>query len=144
MTEGTFKKVGDSNNRMFGPTCLLLCGYASSDQTEIQSLIGSCLTAETPLIFATREDEGTKLGEIVHSKPGKGKGSSSDLKRAIIMSGLMEKELHILMKTYREKGFPKQLWATLTPVSVNWTLGELLKELAAEAEAFRKKRQKVT
>ena len=144
MDKGTFKKVGESKNRMFGPTCLLICGYAASEQKGIKSLIDTCLTSEIPLIFATKEDECTKLGEIVNSEPGKGKGTSSDLKKAIIMSGLMEKELHILLKSYREKGFPRQLWATLTPVSVNWTLGELLKELAAEAEAFRKKQLKAS
>ncbi|MBW2050231.1 MAG: DUF3783 domain-containing protein [Deltaproteobacteria bacterium] len=48
-------------------------------------------------------------------------------------------ELHRLMKNYRESGMPGQLWATVTPVSEGWRLVDLLKELAAEAEAMRRK-----
>ena len=142
MEKGTFKKVGESEERMFGPTRLLVCGYASSEQKEIQALVCECLTKEIPLIFATKEDEKSELGEILDSEPGKGKGISSDLKRAVIMSGLTEKELHLLLNSYRENGFPRQLWATLTPVSEKWTLGQLLNELSAEAEAFRKNQLK--
>ncbi len=136
MGKGTFRKVGESENRMFGPTCLIICGYDSSEQEEILSLIKECLS-ELPVIFAAKADSGTKLGEMAASKAGKGRGISSDLKRAIIMSGLTEKELHLLLKSYRDKGFPTQLWATLTPVSEKWTLERLLQELSAEAEAFR-------
>jgi hypothetical protein len=45
------------------------------------------------------------------------------------------------LATYRKEQFTPQLWATLTPISETWTLRALLKELAAEAEAFRKRQQ---
>ena len=139
MDKGTFHKVGKSKKRMFGPTCLLICGYHTSEQEGILSLIKTCLSAEVPVIFATKEDEQKELCEILNSVPGKREKISPDLKRAIIMSGLTEKELHLLLTGYREKGLPLQLWATLTPVSEKWTLGRLLNELASEAEALRKK-----
>jgi hypothetical protein len=45
------------------------------------------------------------------------------------------------MNAYRQAGLPAQLWATLTPVSENWTLAALLKELATEAAAMRSQPQ---
>ncbi|MEX1355731.1 MAG: DUF3783 domain-containing protein, partial [Desulfobacterales bacterium] len=35
---------------------------------------------------------------------------------------------------------PRQLWATVTPVSENWTLAALLTELAEEDRAMQQKR----
>jgi len=50
-------------------------------------------------------------------------------------------EVHRLMNLYRQAGLPQQLWATLTPVSEGWTVAALLAELAAEAQAMRRKRE---
>ncbi len=49
-----------------------------------------------------------------------------------------QKELHTLMGAYRRAGLAKQLWATLTPTSEDWSLSDLLEELAREAEAVKK------
>jgi hypothetical protein len=62
------------------------------------------------------------------------------MRRAIIMSGFTQNELHRLMTAYRNSGQPTQLWATLTPISENWLIEKLLGELAAEAETFKKQR----
>jgi len=56
------------------------------------------------------------------------------------MSGFTQKELHKLMTAYRQAELPSQLWATLTPISENWSIANLLEELAAEAEAIKKQR----
>jgi hypothetical protein len=45
------------------------------------------------------------------------------------------------MAAYRGSELPSQLWATLTPVSENWFVADLLDELAAEAEAIKKQRK---
>jgi hypothetical protein len=61
-------------------------------------------------------------------------GEPADLPRAVIMSGFTQNEVHRIMSAYRQAGLPAQLWATLTPVSENWLLGDLLKELVKENE----------
>ena len=63
------------------------------------------------------------------------------MRRAIIMSGFTQRELHKLMTAYRQSELPSQLWATLTPISENWSITSLLEELAAEAEAIKKQRE---
>jgi hypothetical protein len=42
------------------------------------------------------------------------------------------------MTAYRLAELPSQLWATLTPTSENWSVNNLLEELAAESEAIKK------
>lgn len=141
MTDGTFQKVGKSETRMFGPRCLVICGYREDEQEEILSLIGACGLSGCPVMFAREEDADASLGEIVTAESGKGRGLSSGLSRAIVMSGLTERELHLLLSTYRTKRLPPQLWATMTPISEAWTLRALLEELSREAEAFKKRQQ---
>jgi len=141
MTNGTFQKVGTSEKRMFGPPCLIICGYGAEEQPDILSLIEAVGLSECPVVFAREEDGNTTLGDMVAAGPGKGKGLSSGLSRAIIMSGLSEKDLHLLLSTYRNRKLPRQLWATLTPVSVTWTLDALLQELALESDAFKRRQE---
>jgi hypothetical protein len=44
------------------------------------------------------------------------------------------------MQGYRQAGLPSQMWATLTPVSENWPLADLLKELVKENETLKGKK----
>jgi len=141
MTDNTFQKVGKSEKRMFGPPCILVCGYGADEQEGIVALMETCGLGHHPIVFAATTDGETILRDLVQGPSGQGKGRASDLSRAIIMSGFTENELHALLSGYRGQGLPPQLWATLTPVSQGWTLNGLLQELSAEAAAFRKRQQ---
>jgi len=139
MTDNTFQKVGKSEKRLYGRPCILICGYRADEQAAILSLIASCGLSGHPVVFAGEDDGDTLLRDMVRLESGKGRGLSSGLTRAIIMSGLTENELHSLLSSYRKEKFTQQLWATLTAVSEGWTLKELLEELCAEAEAFKRR-----
>jgi len=141
MTDATFQKVEKSEKRMYGPPCLLICGYRADEQEQIFSLIETCGLSGRPVVFAGEGDAEKTLGDLARAEPGKGRGASSGLARAIIMSGFTESELHSLLSTYRKENLTPQLWATLTPVSETWTLKALLEELASEAEVFKKRQQ---
>ena len=81
------------------------------------------------------------LKELLALPDRSGQGEASDMRRAIIMSGFTQKELHKLMTAYRLAELPSQLWATLTPISENWSVTNLLEELAAESEAIKKQKE---
>lgn len=141
MSDGTFQKLGKSTERMFGSPCVLVCGYRAEEQEDIIELLDLCGLSRLPVVFASDDVAGISLGEVVRFESGTGKGVTSGLRRAIIMSGFSEEELHLLLGCYRKEGLPAQLWATLTPVSEEWTLESLLNELAAEAENVKKRQQ---
>jgi hypothetical protein len=67
-------------------------------------------------------------------------GAPADLPRAVVMSGFTQNEVHRIMSAYRQAGLPAQLWATLTPVSENWLLADLLDELVKENEVIKGKK----
>ena len=139
--KGTMRKVGQSSKRMFGPRRLLACGYPETQQQALLSLLKKSRLTSVPVIFATNSDIQRTLKEVLESDDRHGQGEASDMKRAVIMSGFTQKELHTLMASYRKSKLPTQHWATLTPVSESWVVTDLLDELEAEAEAIKKQRK---
>ncbi|MBN1225896.1 MAG: DUF3783 domain-containing protein [Deltaproteobacteria bacterium] len=138
--KGTFKKIGKSKKQMYGPRKILVCGYPATEQDSILSLIQELKFDYTPTVFATESNLDSSLKDILALADKYGLGESSNMKRAIIMSGLNQQELQKFMTAYKYAGMPPQLWAGLTPISENWLLKTLLDELSAEAEAFKKLR----
>jgi hypothetical protein len=55
------------------------------------------------------------------------------------MSGFTQNEVHKIMVAYRQAGLPAQLWATLTPLSENWLLADLLNELVKENQLIKER-----
>ncbi len=137
MTDASFEKVSHSEQPLFGPRKLLLCGFGAGAQSNFCTLLEMLGLTDLPRVWATDEQAGVALGRLMALENGSGQGEDSSLPRAVIMAGITEKELHRLMGGARKAGMRDALWATLTPVSENWTLGALLAELSAEREAMR-------
>lgn len=140
MTEaGTFNKVERSDRRMYGDRRVIICGYPSTEHLLIQAVIGRTGISDLPIVFADETCLEKTLKEITALPDMFGMTQNSKTRRAVILSGITQEELHLIMDSYRNIGLPGQLWATLTPTSESWTLKALLDELAAEREAFRKR-----
>jgi hypothetical protein len=139
--KSTFQKVKKLNKRMYGTRGLLVCGYYPSEQPEILSFLEQAGLQDLSVIFVTSSQSTNTLKEVLALPDRSGQGEESDMRRAVIMSGFTQKELHKLMTAYRGAELPSQLWATLTPISENWSITNLLDELAAESEAIKKQKR---
>jgi hypothetical protein len=133
MSDGEFQKIQESDERMYGPKGILVCGYPPPEHRFFAMFMEKAGFSDRPIIFPTNEDAGRTLREVLGLASGSGIGEHADLPRAIIMSGFTQNEVHKIMYAYRQAGLPAQLWATLTPVSENWLLAELLNELVKES-----------
>lgn len=142
MSDGEFQAVGESEERMFGPRKIILCGFSLEEQEIFGMMTAAVGMADMPLVFAGEGDAEAALGEIADLPHGTGMGRASALERAVILSGLTERELHAVMAGYRGMELPRPLWATLTENSVTWPLSSLLRELSAEREAFLRRRSR--
>ena len=142
MAEAKFEKITNSETLLYGLPKLLICGFPKSAQSKFMSLIASAGLAAIPLIWATKAHSTAVLSELMRLPDGTGLGESSDLPRAVIVSGIQEKQLHVLMTLCRKTGLQPALWAVLTPISVEWTLQALLSELQAERKAMQRKRKR--
>lgn len=141
MSDGTFQKMEDTTERLYGPRAILFCGYAVGEHRPLADALAQIGFGDRPVVFVTHADAQKTLKEVLAYKDRSGLDQPSELARATIMSGFTQQEVRRLMNAYRQAGLPPQLWATLTPVSESWTVAALLEELAAEAEAMRRKQR---
>ena len=140
MSDGEFQKIQESDERMFGPKGILVCGYPPPEHRFFAMFMEKAGFSDRPIIFPTNEDARRTLKELLGLTAGSGIGEHADLPRAIIMSGFTQNEVHKIMYAYRQAGLPAQLWATLTPISENWLLADLLNELVKESTFLKGKK----
>jgi hypothetical protein len=140
MREGKFEKIHPSDERMYGPKGILVCGYPPPEHRFFAMFMDKAGFGDRPIVFPTNNDSGKILKELLRLATGSGMGEPADMPRAVILSGFTQNEVHRVMAAYRQAGLPPQMWATLTPVSENWPLADLLKELKEESEFFKQKK----
>lgn len=144
MNDGEYQKITPSSDRLHGPKAIVFCGFKSTEHEPLINALSQIGFGDHRLIFATDEDIKKNLTKLLTSPDRSGMGEAADMPRATIMSGCTQMEVHTLMTAFKEAGLPRQLWATLTPVSESWLLGALLKELVKEDIEFRDKGKKNT
>jgi hypothetical protein len=141
MTDGTFEKVQHSDNRMYGPQKLLLCGFPVSSQPKFRAVLEMAGLQTVDVVWANEENAKDTLAALLDLPADSGAGRGSALPRAVIVAGIMEKQLHSLMTLCRKSGMQQVLWAALTPTSESWRLDQLLKELQAERKTLSKRKK---
>jgi len=140
MSQGGFNKIDASDAKMYGSRGIILCGYDISEQEKFAELLIENGVDNIHLVSANETHVEQTLGEIVASPDRTGFGTKSTLPRASILSGITEKELHLIISMVRGSEMPGQLWASMTPTSETWKLKDLLAELIREREEFRKRK----
>ena len=141
MSDAKFEKINPSDKALYGPRKLVLCGFAEDVRPKFEKVLEMAGLLDIPRIWAGAGHEGLPLAEIMELPPETIGSDPSALPRAIIVAGIMEKQLHELMSVCKQTGMKQALWAVLTPTSESWSLGQLLTELNAEREAMAKKRR---
>lgn len=136
MPASGFSKIKNSKKRLYGPRRCLACGYTAAEQQALLAMMLRWNFADLPALFADAADMDRPVGEILAEEGGYGQGQDSPLPRAVILSGVTEKELNTIMAAWKHLGLPRQNWATLTPTSEGWALIDLLAELDAERLAL--------
>ena len=139
MADATFEKVTTSDKPLFGPRKLLLCGFASGAQSKFGAVLEMVGMRGIPKIWVSEDQGDMALSALFQLPDNSGESVSSNLPRAIVVAGISQNELINLMTVCKKAGMMNALWATLTPTSENWTIQQLLAELAAERKAMTKK-----
>ncbi len=137
MSASDFSKIKNSaKKRLYGPRRCLACGYTAAEQELLLAMLARWNFADVPALFAGATDMDRPLSAILAEHVGYGQGQDSPLPRAIVLSGLTEKELNTFMAAWKHLSLPRQNWAVLTPTSEGWTLMDLLTELDLERLAL--------
>jgi hypothetical protein len=138
MTENTFKKVGKTDNRLYGPRKILVHGLAYPKRQLLQAALKhSDIFSDLPMICPEETDTLLTLEELFDRNGQTVLTADSSLATPfVIMAGLLEHELHSFMQFYKTLSLPRPVWATLTPTSATWSLKDLLEELTLEHQAL--------
>ena len=139
MNMDSFNKAGSYEKKMYGPRKILVCGYPAPEQSTLLYLLEENGFSDLPVVFVSNNDSGKTLKELTGAPHQSGLGENSQMNRAVIMSGLAQKELYKLTAIYRLSDLPSQFWASITPVSEMWSVAQLLNELAAETQASKQR-----
>jgi len=140
MTDPTFEKVTQTDEPIYGPKKLILCGFPVPAQPKLMMVLEMVGLQDVPVVWANEADGQSTLSDLVRLPNQTGADNGSTLPRAIIVSGITQNQLHNLMAVCRKSGMQQALWAALTPTSETWPLNQLLKELQAERKALSKNR----
>jgi len=135
--ETTFRPVGNSEQKMHGHTAVLISGFSAGEQHALRQQLPGWGLDHVPLINIAAESLSLSLADATSLPDQSNLGQTPQLPRAVIISGLQERQLNSLMRGYREAGFARPLWASVTPTSASWTVKYLLVELLKEREAMR-------
>ena len=99
--EGTFKPVDESEQVMYGPRGLLVVGFTKEEEDRFLGVLESGLS-ELKVVFTAKEAGEETLGELLSRDAHSGKGAEAELERAVVMSGISQRELHSIMKLDRK------------------------------------------
>jgi len=132
MSKAKFERVTRSDDNLYGPRRLILCGFPADAQPKFTTVLEMVGLADVEVVWANHDHEGLTLEQLMALESGTGLTIDSRLPRAVIVAGITERQLHSLIKVCRRSGMKEALWAALTPTSEKWPLSHLLAELADE------------
>jgi hypothetical protein len=141
MADAKLDRVTRSDQPLYGPRKLLLCGFPVSAQGKFESLVEMLGLSSVPRVWVLDTQGSEPLASLFALEADSGKGNASALPPAVIVGGVTEAELHRLIGGCKKAGMRQVLWAVLTPTSERWTLDALLRELAAERDAMQQRRR---
>jgi hypothetical protein len=136
-SETTFRPIGESDRRMHGTPAVLASGFQADEQKRLRWTMDTAGLLTVPAIYITAASLPATLAALASLPAESNAGETAELPRAMVLSGLTERQLHAIMDSYRESGLPRPIWASVTPTSESWTLKYLLVELLREREAMR-------
>lgn len=135
--KGAFTRVKKASQRpMYGPRGLLVCGMNEPLRRTFLDGISALGFRDLPIVFVGAAHLDHQVGDLFQRVEEPKVMGPERAPLAIVMSGMSEKELHMLIGAYRRSRLPRPLWASLTPISEQWPLSKLLAELAAERAAM--------
>ncbi len=135
--ETTFRPIGDSDKKMHGNTAVLISGFSADEQSMLHKNLTEWGMEDVSLVVIAADTLQLTLEQATALPDKTNLGQTAELPRAVVMSGLQERQLNTLMRGYRELEMARPLWASVTAHSEKWTVKYLLVELLKEREAMR-------
>ena len=115
--DASFEKVSSSDQALYGPRRLFLCGFPAEAQPKFEIVLKAVSLQNVSKVWVTDDQVDLLLSEMLNLEDNTGAGIASNLPRAIIVAGISQDELINLMTVCKQAGMKGALWATLTSTS---------------------------
>ena len=134
---GFVKVDAHSETRANGRNCLLAYGFDGEQQAVLHRLLVKAGIEE--LVMVTAQGTGLLLSEILEDAPPQAAMEPLPPSPVAVFNAVSDAELNRFLTLFRESGLPRPLFAVVTPASIHWRFGDLVKELMGERRAMEKK-----
>ncbi len=135
------KKIEDTNKKLFGEYAVAVSGFDKHEKEKILD-VASEMPSFLKVVFIDDTLEKKTLSEIFSTEHKYGFLYEANAKKAVIMSGFLEKDIVPFMRAIRASGILCNVWAVLTPTSNKWKFTDLINELENEAKELAKLQKK--
>ncbi len=133
----SFKKLDptQSNASVF-PKILLIYGY---NQEELAVLLPWLEKIHASYLIIDSSATGMTVEEILKQEPINKSPIHVSQQKTIVLSGYSQKDLYDFVQSIKTLSLKRPILATVTPTSVKWPFGQLVKELMLEHAQMSKK-----
>lgn len=141
MNDGTFQRIESTNEGAIGPASILVCGFSIQIESTIKKVLDSVGAEDHRVVFCSSSMVKQPLGQALECTEGSRDPAAPDkLPRAMVLSGLSGSQLQAFLSGYRTSGLPRPIFASVTPINLEFPVGKLLVELLREQREMTKRR----
>lgn len=136
----SFQKIDKEDTQIpQGRECILVYGFGGKDYLKLKSLCA--MIGVRDIIQIDKDMLGENIQNILDGNITKSECKESAAERAIILNAFSGQRLHTFLENFKKTGLIRPLMATVTPVSVKWSVLELITELQRERQAIERSTQ---
>lgn len=136
----SFQKIDKEDTKApQGRECILIYGFTGKNYSKLKNYC--MMIGIRDIIQVDKNMLNEKVQNILRNTIEKSECKEVPADQTIIMNAFSGQKLHTFLGNFKQAGLGRPLMATVTPTSLNWTVGELISELKNEREAIAKNNQ---
>ncbi len=139
MHDGTFQKIDDDDESALGPTAILVSGFSQEVGDPLGAVLRGIDATDHRVLFCTPEMIKQPLGQALDTQTQSEPAKPDTLPRVMILSGFTGAQLQGFISGYKSSGLPRPIFASVTPINLEFPVGKLIMELLREQRAMRRR-----
>lgn len=137
-----FKKI-DEEGALPGPRAVFISGYPEESLVVLEDFLNKGGFDNIRLIQARADHVGMTVGEVLESQSEAELVPPEKLPPVMLWSGIGHLELDSIIKSFRENGLPRPIFATTTKGNLNFDIRTLIRHLLSDQQEIRDAQRKM-
>ena len=133
----SFEKIQNTDNQVIhARTCILIYGFTPQELKNLKNI--ARLTGLNDQILLDKDTLSTTILDLLEGNPVQTCiASETPVSKAIIFNNVPSNRMNAFIESLKKFRISRPLMATVTETSINWTVEELIQNLAAERYALK-------